>query len=540
MSNPYMSFLNPPPVPQTQPLAENQVLNNAGGYVYKISDEQRVLRFIIIGSDSPTYYCTEKKMTEDNAKDMIRIIKEGVVNVLQLIEATSLQGRAPRQTSTLFLMALVCTYATPAVKSHAYVTIKYICRTGTQLFQFVAFVNEMRGWSEGLRRGVADFYEDKSLEKLAMQILKYRQREGWTHRDVLRLSHPKIKDKARNDVLRYAVGKDIKEINKGRLIKIFEALQTSKQEEGISPVIEVLQAMVVPWEFLPTWTHAHVELWQTLLPSMGYTAMLRNLTRMAALGMFKSNLAVDTKTLINRIMDSEKLKKERVHPIQIFFALHAYHAGKNMRHADKTWNPQSAIEDALNYAFIAAFGNVKPTGKNIMVALDVSGSMWSAMLANSQITAAEMTGALALVLRKTEPYCQFVAFSGMLVEFPIYQQDGLQQICERMRKLSFTQTDCSLPVIAAIENKLPVDAFIILTDSETYAGRVHVSKALQMYRQVSGIPAKMIVVGMTATEFTVADPNDSLSLDVVGADSSLPALITEFIGVKEAAPSPVG
>ena len=538
MSNPYQTLVNPYTKPQTEPLfGETQVKNNAGGYVYQVSDEQRVLRFLILGTEGGTYYVQEKALTEQNATAVIRIIKEGVVDVVGLAFNVSNLGRAPRNTSAIFTLALVMTYGNAAQKERAASHLTYICRTGTHLFQFVALVNAMRGWSHGLRACVANWYTGRSVENLTLQVLKYRQREGWTHKDVLRLCHAKPNGK--DELFKYIVGKPADP--KNPLIDTFEALQKLTPDK-IVDLIDLLQRVptAVPWEFLPTWTHTHVSLWQTLLPTMGYTAMLRNLTRMAALGMFASNLAQDTKLLVERIMDSEKLKRERVHPIQIFFALHAYHAGKNMRNADKTWRPQSAVEDALNYAFIAAFGNVKTTGKNILVALDVSGSMWSAMLANSQISAAEMTGALALVLRKTEPHCQFVAFSSMLVDFPIYQQDGLQHICERMHQLPFTATDCSLPVIAAMENKWPVDAFIILTDSETYAGRIHVSKALQIYRQVSSIPAKMIVVGMTATEFTVADPNDVLSIDVVGADSSLPALITEFIGEKEAAPSPVG
>jgi 60 kDa SS-A/Ro ribonucleoprotein len=36
------------------------------------------------------------------------------------------------------------------------------------------------------------------------------------------------------------------------------------------------------------------------------------------------------------------------------------------------------------------------------------------------------------------------------------------------------------------------------------------------------------VVGMTATNFSIADPNDPGSLDVAGFDSAVPQLITDF------------
>lgn len=41
----------PEPVPQSEPLSEDQVLNNAGGFVFKVDDFTLLRRFIILGSD---------------------------------------------------------------------------------------------------------------------------------------------------------------------------------------------------------------------------------------------------------------------------------------------------------------------------------------------------------------------------------------------------------------------------------------------------------------------------------------------------------
>ena len=60
------------------------------------------------------------------------------------------------------------------------------------------------------------------------------------------------------------------------------------------------------------------------------------------------------------------------------------------------------------------------------------------------------------------------------------------------------------------------------------AGRSHPSAALREYRQRTGIPAKLIVAGMTSTGFTIADPQDGGMMDVVGFDSAAPAVIADF------------
>jgi 60 kDa SS-A/Ro ribonucleoprotein len=64
-----------------------------------------------------------------------------------------------------------------------------VCRIGTHLFHFAGYVEQFRGWGRALRRAVGEWYERRST-KLAYQAVKYRQRDGWTHRDLLRLAHP--------------------------------------------------------------------------------------------------------------------------------------------------------------------------------------------------------------------------------------------------------------------------------------------------------------------------------------------------------------
>lgn len=96
--------------------------------------------------------------------------------------------------------------------------------------------------------------------------------------------------------------------------------------------------------------------------------------------------------------------------------------------------------------------------------------------------------------------------------------------------MPFGGTDCSLPMLHAIENKLDVDAFIVYTDSETWAGNIHPFQALKKYRKVMNKPnAKLIVVGMVANEFSIADPSDRNMLDVVGFSTDTPSAMSSFI-----------
>jgi len=73
------------------------------------------------------------------------------------------------------------------------------------------------------------------------------------------------------------------------------------------------------------------------------------------------------------------------------------------------------------------------------------------------------------------------------------------------------------------------DVFVVITDNETWAGNIKPHQALAKYREATGIPAKLIVMGVTATPFTIADPNDAGMLDIAGFDSAVPALVADFI-----------
>jgi 60 kDa SS-A/Ro ribonucleoprotein len=94
--------------------------------------------------------------------------------------------------------------------------------------------------------------------------------------------------------------------------------------------------------------------------------------------------------------------------------------------------------------------------------------------------------------------------------------------------LPFGGTDCALPMLYALAQEREVDTFVIYTDSETWAGQVHPVQALADYRRASGIPARLVVVGMVSNGFSIADPNDPGMVDVVGFDTATPQLISDF------------
>ena len=75
----------------------------------------------------------------------------------------------------------------------------------------------------------------------------------------------------------------------------------------------------------------------------------------------------------------------------------------------------------------------------------------------------------------------------------------------------------------------PNVAIITYTDSETWAGNIHPAQALRQYRDGFVGDAKAVVVGMTSNGITLAAPNDRGKLDVAGFDTTVPAVIADFV-----------
>ncbi len=84
--------------------------------------------------------------------------------------------------------------------------------------------------------------------------------------------------------------------------------------------------------------------------------------------------------MVARLGDAERIRRARVHPIAVLAALRTYASGRGARGRNE-WRPVRQIVDALDAAFYTSFGNVEPTGKRLLLALDVSGSMESGQVA---------------------------------------------------------------------------------------------------------------------------------------------------------------
>lgn len=516
--------------PQTSPVpGENMVKNKAGGYAFLADKWTRLRRFLVLGSDGGTYYTSAKKLTEENVQVVRECAQEDVTKTLEMIVEISDGGLAPSNDPALFALAFVCAIVPQESKGIAYNALPKVARTAPHLYDFVSYSQNFRGWGRRLRKAVASWYVDQDDSDMVYQLVKYRQRNGWTHADILRKCHAIPKTLTQRVAFKWATGKGFVDSEYPSTLAHIRQYEFAKRAKSVTEVVNAIREAGLPWEAVPTEWHKHPQVWETLLEKMPVTALIRNLGRFANLGMTASNMSDTTKYIVDRLSDISYLQRGRIHPMKILMALRVYQAGRGDK-GKLTWTPNQRVADALNEAFYLTFGNVRPTGLKLLVAVDESRSMRKAVSGAIPMSCYEAGLAMSLVLARTEPNVDLIGFDTRVHDLSVSPTSRLDYLL--MRGASGGGTDCSLPFAYALRPESPdYDAIVAFSDDESWAGGIHQFQIAASYRKTRNAKLRYVAGQMAATETSlIKDATAStLDLEVVGLDTSVPELVRSFL-----------
>lgn len=517
----------------TAVLGKNQVKNSAGGYVFQVTDAQRLQRFLILGTDGGTFYTSEKSLTNENTMFLVSLIERDENLVAQETIAISKAGRAKQNSPAIFAAAALAQFGEN--KEQAREVFKAVVRTGTHLFEYISYVKNLGGFGRAKRKTIASWYTGKSEDALAYQLVKYRQRSGWTHGDVLRQVHPQGLNKS---LASFALGRGVSK-DAPAMLHAFEDAQKAKNTADVVAVLKDNPRL--PWEVVPTQFHKDLNVWETLFEngSLSGTALLRNITRLARLDAFKDlSFAVEV---------ADKIKADvstaRIHPISYLVSAVTHKDGQMVRSSgyysfgraprNRDWTPSEVVLDALDDAFYASFETVEPSGNPFYLGVDVSGSMGMPAV-GIDLSCAQVAGAMAMVIARTERASIIRGFAGprsggaQVADLGITSKTQLPEAMRAVQRHNFGTTDASLIMQDALDQGYKVHTFATITDNETWAGGIHPFQALKKYRRETGIDARLVSLACSASDFTIADPSDAGMLDIAGFDASAPRIVSDF------------
>lgn len=179
----------------------NLTLNATGtGDPWEITVKTRLRRFLCYGSEGNVFTARDKsRISLNNAEALLSLLQEEEdgAEVVEEIRRFMQEERAVRLDPSFFALALCSQHSKRKTREAAFKALKELCRDPAHLFAVVQYKKELREgmncgiWGRALRTAVSDWYNKQDPMALAAAVTRCKQREGWSHKDLLRLSHTK-------------------------------------------------------------------------------------------------------------------------------------------------------------------------------------------------------------------------------------------------------------------------------------------------------------------------------------------------------------
>ncbi|XP_052066127.1 RNA-binding protein RO60-like [Mytilus californianus] len=520
----------------------------------EISDSQRLQRFLVYGRDDGRYFVNERQSNvvrdfSQHSRIIDRMISKGEGReVVDLIKEVSIDGRAPKQCQLLYALAVCARCNDRPTKDAALRCLDDICRTPTHLFQFIKFTSTQRegsrGWGRAQRKAVSEWYNQAAFRNNPKKLLrlgtKYKKRHGYTHRDLIRLAHVKPTTHHIKFVIQYIVKGMSNSVNSddsdGMIMDakqyIYAVEQAKKcSNNDIRHLVPLIKRYKLTREHIPTNLLNFPDVWRALMYEMPMHALIRNLGRISKHALLHPD-SPEEQHILDNLLDEEKLRSARIHPLTILTAWNSYKLGRSIRNeSPMQWNVNETVADALETAFYKSFSSCVATGKKVLIAIDGSEEMMNPVVDLQEVSARSAAVSVALLMSKVESWTEFVLVSDSVSPVDVLPNDNLETASFKFStsECACLSDDASNPITWAMSNSKQYDAIVYFTACTSNGGN-NAKEAMTQYRSRLGLPStRLVVVAMTSNNNTITDPNDIHMLNVVGFDTKAMKVITEFI-----------
>ena len=319
-----------------------------------------------------------------------------------------------------------------------------------------------------VKRGIADaavrLYHERSL-------LKYDS-DGRAVRfgDVIDLTHPVARDPRQGDLFRHALdrrhGRD-NPIPESLAVLTARAALTAMPVEQRRTVTDpaVLAAAGLTWEALAGWRQSTMDAaaWESIIPAMGYFALLRNLRNFDEAEVSDEVAA----TVAARLTDPAEVAASRVLPMRF---LSAFNAAPSLRWA-------YPLEQALQ----SALANVPVLDGSNLILIDTSGSMTSSFSRDGSLRFWDAATVFGLALAERAEHATVVSFSNDSRVFPRRPGESVLAAVRRFKEGGYFfegGTETSKAIRTHLRGH---DRLIILTDEQAFFGDADLPEGARVY-----------------------------------------------------------
>ncbi len=184
-----------------------------------------------------------------------------------------------------------------------------------ELFRLIVDAQKERGWGRSLRSTVASWYVTRPVTEVAADMLKCPGHEGWTHRDLVRLAHPKPATRAQNALLQWAADGQLghlatPDLAAGELRQVY-AFERLRRINNELEALSLVEQYALTHEMIPSQWRRSPAVWESLLTSMSNSDLVHNLIALAESGLLVEESPA-TALVVARLIDRRRAANSRL------------------------------------------------------------------------------------------------------------------------------------------------------------------------------------------------------------------------------------
>ncbi len=447
-------------------LPRANAVNEAGGRAYKLEPKHALAQVAATGTFGNAFYST----AETQLNEVQKLIDE--VDDNQYLAKLALYAREKAFMKDMPAALLVALSVRDTELMHRVfdrvVDNGRVLRTVFQMIRSGQFKNKAGkgrvGLSSSVQRAFQRWLNTASVGKLLSASIG----NDPSLRDILRMARPTPKDNARRAMFGWLTDKSIEkwapatEADLPVEVQSLIAYRNSESEEAQALIAGGLDN--VRWDLLSDAAKGP-KVWAALARKMGPQSLRMNLNTLLRHDVLATSAMVDY--VADRIADESEIRRSKQFPYQYFAAY--LNADDNV--------PQK-IKTALHKAAEIACGNVPELPGPVVIGLDTSGSMSSAVTGNrgrgatSKMRCIDVAALFAAAILRRNPDSVVIPFDTSAYDAKIDPNDSIMSIAERLAKYGGGGTDCSLPLVAANQKhaKRKFAGIILVSDNESWVG----------------------------------------------------------------------
>ncbi|MCF7962057.1 MAG: TROVE domain-containing protein [Pirellula sp.] len=473
-------------------LPKADAVNEAGGLAYKLEPKHALAQVAATGTFGNAFYST----AETQLDELLKLIDE--VDDNQYLAKLALYAREKAFMKDMPAALLVALSVRDTELMHQVfdrvVDNGRVLRTVFQMIRSGRFKSNTAknktgkgrvGLSSSVQRAFQRWLNTASVGKLLSASIG----NDPSLRDILRMARPTPKDNARRAMFGWLTDKSIDkwapatESDLPVEVQSLVAYRNSESEEAQALIAGGLDN--VRWDLLSDAAKGPT-VWAALARKMGPQALRMNLNTLLRHDVFNGGIGIlpvardasnETQAgslchsmvdyVADRIADESEIRRSKQFPYQYFAAY--LNADDNV--------PQK-IKTALHKAAEIACGNVPELPGPVVIGLDTSGSMSSAVTGNrgrgatSKMRCIDVAALFAAAILRRNPDSVVIPFDTSAYDAKMDPNDSILSIAERLAKYGGGGTDCSLPLVAANQKhaKRKFAGIVLVSDNESWVG----------------------------------------------------------------------